>query len=62
MGRLLKQIDDQEGESSDLSDLFFIPQDLSTRTRLEEDEEVEELTEEDRRGVAQTFSELPCLD
>ena len=60
MGRLLKQIDDQEGESSDLSDLFFIPQDLSTRTRLEE--EVEELTEEDRRGVAQTFSELPCLD
>jgi hypothetical protein len=30
--------------------------------RLEEEEEVEELTEEDRRGVAQTFSELPCLE
>ena len=53
----------QEGERWQLEEMFWIPQDRSTRVRLEREEEQqeEEMTEEERREMVETFLDLPDL-
>jgi len=60
--KILQQLIREEAENvlgADRTDLFFIPQDFSTK--IVEDNDIVELTEEERELIKESFFELPDL-